>query len=474
MKILIIGDNPQKIGGVPNYTRPLAHELSKNNNVYYLCNSASLRNYDLAGERILEYYNNEKTFKIFELINGRALVKNYFNLELDTSNWFDEFFVSILKEVKPDVIDIHEIPAFSSNIIKVAKRQKIPVVVTVHEYWWLCPHRVMVDHEGKNCNGPSDINKCADCVLHQTKNSESIKTFQNKQRLKKYLPFIAKYLVIIKKYYSAFKIKKVDIKFKQYESKAKLKSDLQKRLELNINQLNNSSLVIAVSHDVKNHLERFGVNKDKILVQHIGSEIAQKQRKLILENNMNHRIRIGFVGGVTYYKGVHLLVDAYMRLDDESKYKSELHIYGKSYNDYMEHLLDLAKNSKNINFHGYYNHIKDLEIILSELDLMVLPSLVADTAPQTIFEAFWAKLPIVAPNIGGFPDFVMDNVNGRIFEANNVESLRQVLESIIQNEHLIETYKSNVPVLKTIKNNVNELLQVYSNIINNYGINNDE
>ena len=48
MKILLIGDNPNLVGGVVNYTRPLAEELTKKGHeVYYFCSGSFNKKYNL-------------------------------------------------------------------------------------------------------------------------------------------------------------------------------------------------------------------------------------------------------------------------------------------------------------------------------------------------------------------------------------------------------------------------------------------
>jgi glycosyltransferase involved in cell wall biosynthesis len=101
---------------------------------------------------------------------------------------------------------------------------------------------------------------------------------------------------------------------------------------------------------------------------------------------------------------------------------------------------------------------------------MVLPSVCNDTAPQTIFESFSGGVPIIASNIGGFPDFVLDGENGLLFEAGNGADLADKIHSVIAEPEKVCSFRSKIGRLKTIGNNAQELLSLYSDlVVNSFG-----
>jgi glycosyltransferase involved in cell wall biosynthesis len=472
MKILIIGDYPLFHGGVTNYTRPLAEELSKKHDVIYLYNSTRTGNNTFKyGTKILSRKLKDVTFASFELVNGKANYLNYNNLYCDVSDWPIKYILNFIGKVKPDTIHINEIFGFSSSVIKHLKSAGAKVFVTVHEYWWLCPHRVMVDFNKKICEGPFDIQKCAFCVSKkQTNKSDSYVKFIAK--LKHDFPFLFSLGMNAKKIIkqkntetesSSFEnLKFGNLNYKDYKNQ-ELENQLKKRLDANIEALNSCDKVIAVSSDVKNILTRYGVKPEKILVQHIGSTIAE--RSIPHTKKLDSKeIVFGFIGGVGYYKGVHQLVEAFTKLPEELKSKAKLKIFGKYSQGYYNSIkLDFIKNQdqERIKFYGRFTP-DDIPQITNQIDISVLPSLCADTAPQTIFESFSCGLPIIAPDVGGFPDFITHELNGLIYEAASVEGLKKALESIIKDPKKINHFQNNIPKSKTLDENVSELIVLYS------------
>jgi len=466
--VLIVGNDPSIIAGVTNYTRPLAEQLSKSGvKVSHLYSTANAAEYDFGIMRFKTFTENNITHH--KLINPKGLEFNYDHLDLDHSNWFNSRFKILLKKNKINVIHINELYGFSSNIIKAAKSMNVKVFVTVHDYWWLCPHKVMVDFNGKICEGPTDRKKCAYCI-HKKLPFFNTLYLKNNYRIKTVFPLFHKLLSTLKKLlvkdsHALVNLDPRNENIKINESTKKINPIAFKRLKSNVKALNLADKVICVSNDVKKNLTKYGVNKNKCLVNHIGSTIASSPRKIISKKIDKNKINFGFIGGVGYYKGLHLLVKAYNSLSSDEKNKCSVNIYGNIANNYKEALNNLIneinpKYRNKVKLHGKFKR-SQLDKICNSFDIAVLPSLCADTAPQTIFESFSYKLPIIAPSIGGFPDFVKHLKNGLIFKPGDHKSLSRMMKIIIKSPSKISNFKKKILPCKTIEKNSTELIKLY-------------
>ena len=466
-KVLIIGDSPKISGGVVNYTRPLSQALSKFCDVYYLFNSTATKNNSFFKKTgIYPVYEKEFDFKCFQLINGKSVYKNYNQLSNDYSNWFDDLFLEFIDKINPQTIHINEFFGFSTSIFSSIKKRGIKLIVSVHEYWWLCPHRVMVDFNRKICSGPENIQKCTFCVSKQrSKYSPKMELFIDKTKFT--FPFLFDFLINLKnKKDETLSFEDLSFGSLDYSNfkDEELYDSIKNRLDKLIEALNLCDVIIGVSSDVKRHLIKYGVNADKIIIQHIGSIVAEKKgthSKKVDENE----IVFGFIGGVGYYKGVHQLVEAYVKLPERLKLKSKLLIYGKYDDSYLNSIkrdfIESRLDKERIVFYGRFTPI-DVPEITNKIDINILPSLCADTAPQTIFESFSNGLPIIAPIVGGFPDFIVDGLNGLLYEKASVNGILNCLTKIINEPALISKFRSNIPECKSISENVDELIQIYN------------
>lgn len=70
----------------------------------------------------------------------------------------------------------------------------------------------------------------------------------------------------------------------------------------------------------------------------------------------------------------------------------------------------------------------EFEKIWSEIDFLIVPSLIIENSPTVILEAFSYGVPVIASNIGGISELVQDGENGFLFEPGNSQSLLEAIK----------------------------------------------
>lgn len=465
MRILIVGNDPQEFGGVANYTRPLAAKYTEmGHEVFYLYSGAYTSKYNLRLRPYIKCNRNDFPFECAEIINSTNLPFNYGHPELDMQTpKMDELLSHYLDKIKPDVMHVNSRFGFPASINQVASDKGITVLNTIHVYGYICQKRVMIDYEGKPCPGPFDLNKCAVCTGTLNYRKERIRAvLRNYNKgLHVNCPAVFNFLQRIKGNLKPANpsSQQVTVKSPEKISASQLAERLTARLAYCTDALNRySDRVLCVSNDVKKTLMNFGVEESRLLVQHIGSVIAEKQTLNI--QPLHKPIVIGNIGGVNYYKGIHVLVEAASKLRNTNFI---VRIFGKYDERYVLNLKEKFSGLQ-IEFTGRYKP-GDLPEILKQIDIMVLPSICNDTAPQTIFESFSGGVPIIASNIGGFPDFVQHDHNGLLFEAGNSDDLAEKIDFSLSNPERLVKYKLHIPKLKTITENAQELISLYNELV---------
>jgi glycosyltransferase involved in cell wall biosynthesis len=80
---------------------------------------------------------------------------------IDTYNPFmRRAFGRILEAEKPDVVNTHNVPGFSTSIMAETRARGLPLVHTLHDQYLLCPKGTMFKNE-QNC-----VRQCRDCRLY--------------------------------------------------------------------------------------------------------------------------------------------------------------------------------------------------------------------------------------------------------------------------------------------------------------------
>ena len=146
--------------------------------------------------------------------------------------------------------------------------------------------------------------------------------------------------------------------------------------------------------------------------------------------------------------------NAKLLLIGEGKLKSE-----------VEALVSQMKLSQNVVFLGRRS---DVQQIMSCCQVLVLPSLI-EGLPGVILESFVNKLPVVAYNVGGIKEVVIDKKTGWLVAVNNEnsflialkESLFLPTEEIKENGYSLATQNySNITISK-------QFLEFYKNALEN-------
>jgi len=102
----------------------------------------------------------------------------------------------------------------------------------------------------------------------------------------------------------------------------------------------------------------------------------------------------------------------------------------------------LAKDDKRIKFYGWLDHQQMLPI-LSQADLVVVPSLCYENSPAVIYESLSMGLPVIAADIGGTSELIREGVNGWKFPAGDFEALNKKIVFVYQQREKIAKMSDN-------------------------------
>ena len=110
----------------------------------------------------------------------------------------------------------------------------------------------------------------------------------------------------------------------------------------------------------------------------------------------------------------------------------------------------------------------DVRPVYELMDMLVLPSY-REGFPNVLIEAAAMEVPVIATNIAGCRDAVMQNVSGELFEKGNVTQLTSAIGKLIDSPDLRKNYGQSGRVFVE-KNFANERiwkgqLELYSSLL---------
>jgi len=95
------------------------------------------------------------------------------------------------------------------------------------------------------------------------------------------------------------------------------------------------------------------------------------------------------------------------------------------------------KKYKNFEWLGPLEYPNKVREYLSEIDIYALISGL-DMSPLTLLEAQLMKKPVIATNVGGIPELLVDKKTGFLIEKGNSEELIKKIEEILNDPKKIE------------------------------------
>jgi glycosyltransferase involved in cell wall biosynthesis len=141
------------------------------------------------------------------------------------------------------------------------------------------------------------------------------------------------------------------------------------------------------------------------------------------------KIKVLFIGRLSDRKGVHVLARAIPKvLKINSNF--EFTIIGgddkgvdgfESMKDFMNNIFDKNGVTNCVILKGVVPY-EELPNVYNNADISVVPSLY-DNSPYTCLEAMSCGLPVISTSSGGMPEYIDDNVNGKIVPPGDIDAL---------------------------------------------------
>ena len=441
MKILYLSlfYPPHHIGGTENYTHGFAKGLQAlGHETQVLC-------VEEWGEG--DTYWNPPTDDVFDGVSVHKLNLNWtraphVNRFLYDNSIVADYVRDYLRQVKPDVVHVTSCNTLSASVIQVAKQAGVPVIVTLTDFWFLCPRVNLVKRDGTMCNGHVPEAECFNCLVGDSKIYRASERVLGKNATNNLLGALGEQAILAR--LPGLRGTALNMR----ERRAKMHKALQYADRLIIASQSGYDLF---------RLNDFAMPID---VVHYGHDLAWMRD--YHGKTQRDAIHFGFIGQVSPLKGPHLLIQAFK--DANPNGKARLLVYGNLDKDpaFGQQLRALADQRTDIEFRGIYAHA-DSGKVFADIDVLVVPSIWNDY-PLIINEAFATQTPVMASDIAGMSEFVRPEVCGLLFERGYIADLAKQLGRVMNEPGLLARLRANAPHVKTIQEAIAEMLQVYQSV----------
>ncbi|MFQ5505740.1 MAG: glycosyltransferase family 4 protein [Planctomycetota bacterium] len=399
---------PGHSAGTEIYTYYLAKELQRRGHRVHVFYTEAYQDRAQYGLRSGEYDG----LPFHEAVHNyqfRTFRHSYLDEEME------RIFVDVLDEVRPDIVHLQHLHLHSLGYIDLLVDRRLPIVYTLHEYFLMCLNKGQLLRPGLElCEGP-EPHECARCA--------------------KVFPAVS-----------------------ALDGGSLLEAVERRRQELQ-SRLDQVDLFVSPSAFLRQRFIDEGmIRADRILHSDNGFNVAPFSD---VKRTRSSRLRVGYVGLIGDWKGIHLLVEAFQGLERDDL---ECKIYGdlEMFPDYRDRLLAMRKPA-NLEFMGWFDNA-EIASVLAEIDILVVPSLWFENSPLTIHEAFLARVPVLTADRGGMAELVEEGKTGLLFELGDASDLRAKILRALEEPGLVQRMQS-FPRVKTIAEDADQMERRYRELM---------
>lgn len=379
-----------------------------------------------------------------DIYKGVAVRRLFFNLaaapdpvrwEYDNP-WTGNHLREFLGEYRPDVFHLIGGYLMGAGAIRAANEAGLPTIATLTDYWFICPRVTLLRSNGQICTGAAPRD-CVRCL------AEEKRRYRWPARV---IPKLMDHLWT-----------------SSLAGRLSVPVDLvaiERRQQVLAEALDQLDLAICPSEFLREVYIRAGAPADRLIRSRQGLVLSGDT----IPKSPSAALRIGYTGQLAEHKGVHLLIEAFKHLDSRTR-PVTLTIYGDPtpFPRYVGRLRQLTGNHPGIHFAGTYSH-SDLSHVLSELDVVVVPSIWYENSPNSILEAFAYQTPVVASDLGGMSELIDHEKSGLLFAPGDVADLGRQLQRLVDEPGLLQQMSEGVPPVRTLDEEIEELVSLYKRV----------
>jgi len=292
-------------------------------------------------------------------------------------------FAEHLAALRPDIVHVHALQSLGAGILEGAARHGAKVVLTMHDFWWVCARQFLVDRQGHPCPLVVETAECACEIDHEW--------------LKERNAWLRERLAAV-------------------------------------------DLVLAPSTTAAAVLVANGVDPARLEVDENGlpdDRPAGPGAKTgsagpAAEGTASEPLRVLYTGGSDRMKGVHILAAAGARLSDRPGWS--LVAYGtERFSEESPGAFDGVAVDARPPFEP-----SRLNDVFADADVLVVPSVMRESHSLVTREALTRGVPVVCTDCIGPEEVVVDGMNGLVVAADDHRALAAAIERLVDEPQLLD------------------------------------
>lgn len=385
-------------GGTPKTVNDIVKNIYKFFDCYLLTSDTHIMK--------LQFFNGKK-FEILETVD----LFSKWNIENCYIEEYSNIYFKFLIKYNFDIVHIHHLIFHTFDLPKLCNDLQIPVILSLHDLYFICPAYTLLDGDFKYCGG-----QCSNSIS----NKNCFMPMNNITKIDCMKNFVGEWRKLVSEIFSYMDI------------------------------LISPSLFIKDIFNEYYSLE----NKQLEIIEH-GIDYDKSKQQLFEVPDENNPTKILFLGNLYPQKGLNVIKDLF-KIDIEKNL--ELHFLGHAPNE----LSEIGISHGEYDYEDLYDHIKEIKP-----SFIGIFTLCGESYCYTLSEAWSFGIPVLVSELGALKERVLKNGGGWLIEISNVQNIYDTIISIVRNpnEYMVKQNEINDIVLISTKSMSKKYLEIYNNLI---------
>jgi glycosyltransferase involved in cell wall biosynthesis len=319
-------------------------------------------------------------------------------------------FAAWLETLRPDVVHLHCLQSLGGDLVTAAADHGARVIVTMHDFWWICARQFLVDLDFRPCSLVVAAGGCQ-CEVGADRRAERARALRE--------------------------------------------------------VLEQADRVLAPSVSALAVLAANGVASDRLMVDENGLPERAAFAARARDGNARRQgsVRFTYAGGSERMKGVHVLLAAARRLAREHPGGWKLTAYG------AERFVtedSFSMDGLPVEVRSSFSPA-ELDDVLGATDVLVLPSVMRETHSILTREALVRGVPVLASDSIGPEEVLVDGENGLIVPSADPDALaggmRRFLDEPSLRDRLASGCRARPPAIRPLDAQVEGLERLYRDLL---------
>ena len=376
----------------------------------------------------------------------------------------ERLFARVVEEFRPDVVHFQELAGLPTSLLDVAHELGVPTVVTLQDYFFLCPTFKLLDAQGRICTRTDVGAACVASVsadprpaglLYEATVSYDIEQTAVGRRIPEH----------VRDHHVRRVARAIGRRAAPTSGPQGDAADFQRRRVVNVERLSRADRVIAMSTRVAELHAQLGVEEERLRTIHLTlSHFERLQPRVAAPGEPITFATLGAFESVP--KGGRLLLDAVRQLDGTAAAgRFRIVVYGWIAPQFAEAAEELDAIELGAPFAP-----SELDAMLDGVDVGLMPSVWEEAYGYAGIEFLAKGIPVIGNAIGGITDYVRDGETGWLNRSRSADELARIITGIVERpEQVIELNarlrERRAEIVKPIAAHADEMDALYSEVV---------